>query len=190
MLFCFGTLEVSRTHSVRSEWDEGENATGRRFHPRSHENKEPKDGAMLLRAATIFSEVSSEARKCRVAALRAPATVGKGRCPCGCSSFLVPSKSRARIACVPSDRAQRGSAAKRRSAPLPQQGRADALLAVAHLLVPAKEREPYCLCSTAPFCRFYCAASFTVVVFMVTGFLPEWSLFCVMIRVFSIVTAL
>ena len=42
------------------DWDEGKNATGRRFYPRSNENKELKDGAMLLRATTIFSEVGSE----------------------------------------------------------------------------------------------------------------------------------
>ena len=40
-----------------SEWDEGENATGRRFHPRSNENKELKERAMPRRATTIFSEV-------------------------------------------------------------------------------------------------------------------------------------
>ena len=36
--------------------DEGENTAGRCFHPRSNENREWKDGALLLRAATIFSE--------------------------------------------------------------------------------------------------------------------------------------
>ena len=39
-----------------SEWDEGENATGRRFHPRSNENKELKERAMSRRATTIFCE--------------------------------------------------------------------------------------------------------------------------------------
>ena len=43
-----------------SEWDEDENATGRRFHPRSHENKEPQERAMLRRRATIFSEAKPE----------------------------------------------------------------------------------------------------------------------------------
>ena len=36
--------------------DEGENATGRRFHPRSNENRELKERAMPRRATTIFSE--------------------------------------------------------------------------------------------------------------------------------------
>ena len=39
-----------------SKGDEGENATVRHFHPRSHENKELEDEAVLLRQATIFSE--------------------------------------------------------------------------------------------------------------------------------------
>ena len=47
-----------------SHWDEGENATGRRFHPRSNENRELKDGAMLLRATTIFSEGHAPRPKC------------------------------------------------------------------------------------------------------------------------------
>ena len=39
-----------------SKGDEGENATVRHFHPRSHENQELEDEAVLLRQATIFSE--------------------------------------------------------------------------------------------------------------------------------------
>ena len=35
--------EVAKRREGR-EWDEGENATGWRFHPRSHENKKPKEG--------------------------------------------------------------------------------------------------------------------------------------------------
>ena len=41
------------------DWDEGENATARRFQPRSNENKELKERAMPRRATTIFSEVSA-----------------------------------------------------------------------------------------------------------------------------------
>ena len=48
-----------------SEWDEGENATGRRFHPRSNENKELKERAMPRRATTIFSEVDLNGRQSR-----------------------------------------------------------------------------------------------------------------------------
>ena len=40
----------------RARGDEGENATGRRFHPRSNENREMKERAMPRRATTIFSE--------------------------------------------------------------------------------------------------------------------------------------
>ena len=62
------------------DWDEGENATGRRFHPRSNENKELKEGAMPRRTTTIFSEVKSRGEKSKstrlfVAAVRPiPAT--------------------------------------------------------------------------------------------------------------------
>ena len=38
------------------DWDEGENATGRRFHPRSNENKKSKERAMPRRATPMFSE--------------------------------------------------------------------------------------------------------------------------------------
>ena len=42
--------------------DEGENTAGRCFYPRSNENRKRKDGAPLLRAATIFSEGQRERR--------------------------------------------------------------------------------------------------------------------------------
>ena len=45
------------------DWDEGKNATGRRFYPRSNENKELKERAAPRRATTIFSEVKSRGEK-------------------------------------------------------------------------------------------------------------------------------
>ena len=58
MIATQGDYEAGRARSDNPEGagDEGENTPGARFHPRSHENKELKDGAMLLRATTIFSE--------------------------------------------------------------------------------------------------------------------------------------
>ena len=61
LLFCFfRTLEGQDLNRSGGEWDEGENATGRRFHPRSNENKKLKERAMPRRATTIFSEVDPD----------------------------------------------------------------------------------------------------------------------------------
>ena len=54
--FSFLPLWYWGSNGSGSEWDEGENATGRRFHPRSNENRELKERAMPRHATTIFSE--------------------------------------------------------------------------------------------------------------------------------------
>ena len=60
LLFFVVALRSPPTRSVGTEWDEGENATGRHFHPRSNENKELKERAMPRRATTIFAEVRAK----------------------------------------------------------------------------------------------------------------------------------
>ncbi|MBO7293220.1 MAG: hypothetical protein J6V07_04725, partial [Clostridia bacterium] len=44
------------------EGDEAKNTPGARFCARSHGNREMKDGAMLLRASTIFPEGQTRAK--------------------------------------------------------------------------------------------------------------------------------
>ena len=56
--FLIIAVSVGDSNGSGSEWDEGKNATVRRFCPRSHENKELKEAAMPRHATTIFSEVS------------------------------------------------------------------------------------------------------------------------------------